>query len=241
MQRTHPQNTEKNLRRGGRTFTSQRHKDKGASSPIEEVCFCCFFFPLKSEFWKDVPTSKVFFICACKNIILVYQKSLNLAIFRVKCLLIHNKASTYKYKCCTYTTKSFQCVSTEDKPLSVFQLSKSFSVSFTYCPNGPGTSDNNEDRIWIWSNGSGDLQPLLDWDAESTLSPAFVAKCRLQDFFKIWTDIVQISLFSPQAVPIWASLRNNQQLRRQRSCLMPTWCSKVHPSHTPFRVWPWGL
>ena len=34
----------------------------------------------------------------------------------------------------------------------------------------------------IWCNGSGDLQPLLDWGAESTLSPAFIPGCRLQDF-----------------------------------------------------------
>ena len=35
----------------------------------------------------------------------------------------------------------------------------------------------------IWCNGSGHLQPLLDWGAESTLSPAFIPNCRLQDFF----------------------------------------------------------
>ena len=42
------------------------------------------------------------------------------------------------------------------------------------------------------------------------------------------TDIVQISLCSPQAVPFWASLRNNQ-----RSCLVPSWCSKVHAFMNP--------
>ena len=35
-----------------------------------------------------------------------------------------------KYKFCTYTIKSFQCISIEDNFLSVFQSSKSFSVSF---------------------------------------------------------------------------------------------------------------
>ena len=37
----------------------------------------------------------------------------------------------------------------------------------------------------IWCNGSGDLQPLLDWGAESTLSPAFIPDCRLQNF--LWS------------------------------------------------------
>lgn len=31
----------------------------------------------------------------------------------------------------------------------------------------------------IWCNGSGDLQSLWDWGAESTLSPAFISNCRL--------------------------------------------------------------
>ena len=34
----------------------------------------------------------------------------------------------------------------------------------------------------IWCNDSGDLQPLLDRGAEPTLSPAFIPKCRLQEF-----------------------------------------------------------
>ena len=98
----------------------------------------------------------------------------------------------------------------------------------------------------IWCNGSGDLQPLLDWGAESTLSPAFISNRRLQDFLRSYlsqdtccvnqvrlnvmdhTDIVQISLCLPQAVPFWASLRNNQ-----RSCLVPSWCSKVHAFMNP--------
>ena len=98
----------------------------------------------------------------------------------------------------------------------------------------------------VWCNGSGDLQPLLDWGAESTLSPVFIPNCRLQDFlwsylsqdtccFKHvllnvmdYTDIVQISLFLLQAIPFQASLGNNQQVRRQSSCLAPTRCSKVH-------------
>ena len=37
----------------------------------------------------------------------------------------------------------------------------------------------------IGCNGSGDLQPLLDWGAESTLSPAFIPDCRLQNF--LWS------------------------------------------------------
>ena len=37
----------------------------------------------------------------------------------------------------------------------------------------------------IWCNGSGHLQPLLDWGAESTVSPAFISNCRLQNF--LWS------------------------------------------------------
>ena len=47
-------------------------------------------------------------------------------------------------------------------------------------------------------------------------------------FPRHYADIVQISLFSPQAILFWASLGNNQQVRRQHSCLMPIRCSKVH-------------
>ena len=79
----------------------------------------------------------------------------------------------------------------------------------------------------IWCKGSGDLWPLLDWGAESTLSPAFIRNCRLQDFLRSYlsqdtscvnhiplnvldyTDIIQISLCLPQAVAFWASLWNN--------------------------------
>ena len=91
----------------------------------------------------------------------------------------------------------------------------------------------------IWCNGSGDRQPLLDWGAESTLSPAFIPNCRLQDFFFIlslprhYTDRVQISLFLPQAIPFWACLRNNQQVHRQRSSLIPIRCSKVFAFKIP--------
>ena len=45
-------------------------------------------------------------------------------------------------------------------------------------------------------------------------------------FPRHYADIVQISLFSPQAILFWASLGNNQQVRRQHSCLIPIWYSK---------------
>ena len=48
-----------------------------------------------------------------------------------------------------------------------------------------------------------------------------------------YRDIVQISLFLPQAGPFWNSLGNNQQVCRQCSYLMPTWCSKVHAFMIP--------
>ena len=90
-----------------------------------------FFFPFKVRILKKYSIKPAFFSCACKNIIWVCQKSFNLAIFIVRCPLICNKASTCKYKFYTYTIKSFQCISFEDNFLSVFQSSRSFSVSFT--------------------------------------------------------------------------------------------------------------
>ena len=99
----------------------------------------------------------------------------------------------------------------------------------------------------IWCNGSGHLQPLLDWGAESTVSPAFISNCRLQNF--LWSIFLKtLHQHSPdllvytQVVPFWDSLSNNQQVRRQCSYLTLTQCSKIHaPNHTPFWVWPWGL
>lgn len=63
-----------------------------------------------------------------------------------------------------------------------------------------------------WCHGSRALQPLLDCGAESTLSPAFIPDCSYKNFFDLifsrhYTDIAQISLFLPQAVPFRASLR----------------------------------
>ena len=103
-----------------------------------------------------------------------------------------------------------------------------------------------------WCKGSIEaLWPLLDWGAESTLNPAFIHNCRLQDFLRSYpsqdtccvnhvllnvmdhTDRVQISLSLPQAVSSWASLGNSQQVHRQPSCLTPTWCSKVHAFMIP--------
>ena len=46
-------------------------------------------------------------------------------------------------------------------------------------------------------------------------------------------DIVQISLFWPQAIPLWDSLGNSQQVCRQCSYLTLTRCSKVHAFMTP--------
>ena len=77
-----------------------------------------------------------------------------------------------------------------------------------------------------------DLQPLLDWGAESTLSPVLLLIADYKTFFDLYfprhyIDIVQI-LFLPQAVPFWENLGNNQQVHRQCSYLTVTWCSKVH-------------
>ena len=40
-------------------------------------------------------------------------------------------------------------------------------------------------ELKIWCNGSGYPQSLLDWGAESSLSPAFISNCRLQNF--LWS------------------------------------------------------
>ena len=48
-----------------------------------------------------------------------------------------------------------------------------------------------------------------------------------------YAEIVQIALCLPQAIPFWASLRNNQQVCRQCSCVPLTWCSKVHAFMSP--------
>ena len=71
--------------------------------------------------------------------------------------------------------------------LMVFRSSPTLGANC--CPNGQGASDKNEDRTWDlvqWvrvhaaSNG-------LRWG--STLSPAFIFNCRLQDYF--WSYISQ--------------------------------------------------
>ena len=63
--------------------------------------------------------------------------------------------------------------------------------------------------------------------ASSFYSWLQTTKLSLIYFPRHYTDIVQI-LFLPQTVPSWESVRNNQQVCRERSCLTPTWCSKVH-------------
>ena len=83
----------KYLRRAGRTFTSQRHREKNARSSIAD-----FFFSFKVRILKKCTIKPAFFSWACKNIIWVCQKSFNLACFIVRCPLICNKASTCKYK-----------------------------------------------------------------------------------------------------------------------------------------------
>ena len=46
----------------------------------------------------------------------------------------------------------------------------------------------------IWCNGSGDLQPLLNWGTEATLSLAFIPNCRLQDF--LWSYLSQDTMLT---------------------------------------------
>ena len=65
---------------------------------------------------------------------------------------------------------------------------------------------------------------LLIADYKTCLDLSFPRHC---------TDIVQISLFSPQAVPSWDGLGNSQQVCRRCSYLTLTRCSKVHAFMTP--------
>ena len=85
----------------------------------------------------------------------------------------------------------------------------------------------------IWGNGSGTCR--LYWT--EVQSPLWVQLLFLIADYKTflilsfprhYADIIQSSLFSPQAILFWASLGNDQEVRRQHSCLMPIWCSKVH-------------
>ena len=106
------------------------------------------------------------------------------------------------------------------------------------CPKHPGASNKKE--LNTKSGAVGQRTCSLYWTVVQ--SPL-----RVQLFFLIadyktfsdlsfprhYIDIVQISLFWPQGVPLWDSLRNSQQVCRQCSCLTLTRCSKVHAFMTP--------
>ena len=77
-----------------------------------------------------------------------------------------------------------------------------------------------------------DLQPLLDWGAESKQVQLLFLIADYKTFFdpsfpRHFTDIVQILLL-PQAISFWETLGNNQQVHRQCSYLTVTRCSKDH-------------
>ena len=108
------------------------------------------------------------------------------------------------------------------------------------CPKGPEVSNEYENRILSLCNGSGYPQSLLDWGAESTLSPVLLLIADYKTFFDLsfprhYIDIVQI-LFLPQAVPFWENLGNNQQVHRQCSYLTLTRCSKVYAFMIPMII-----
>ena len=89
-----------------------------------------------------------------------------------------------------------------------------------------------------WCNGSGGLQPLLDWGGSPLWVQLLFLIADYKTFFDLsfprhYIDIVPISLFSPQTIPFWDSLGNNQQVCRQCSHLMLTRCSKVHAFMIP--------
>ena len=85
----------------------------------------------------------------------------------------------------------------------------------------------------IWCSGSGDKQPLLDWGAESTLSPAFIPDCRLENFF--WSVFPKTLhwhsldlVFTPGHSLLGKSLEQPASACRWCSHLMLTGCPKVH-------------
>ena len=53
------------------------------------------------------------------------------------------------------------------------------------CPNGAGVSGENEDRTGKLVPWVRDLQPLLDWGSESTLSPALFLIADYKTFFDL--------------------------------------------------------
>ena len=106
------------------------------------------------------------------------------------------------------------------------------------CPNGLEVSDESEDNTK--SGAMGQSTCSLYWPEMQ--SPLWVQLLFLMADHKTfldlsspkhYTDIVQISLFLPQAIPFWESLRSNQQVHRQYSHLTLTWCSKVHTFMIP--------
>ena len=86
----------------------------------------------------------------------------------------------------------------------------------------------------IWCNGSGDLQPLLDWDAVATLSPAFIPDCRLQNllwsFFSktLYWHSPHLLVFTPSRSLLGNSREKSESACRRCSYLTLTQCSKVH-------------
>ena len=131
----------------------------------------------------------------------------------------------------------------------LFQEWNESSVISCY-PNGLGASDENEDRTRNLGQWSGDRQPLLDWGAESTLSPAFTPSCRLQDF--LWSHLCQdTTLTRPRSPCFYPGLFPLGSSREQPASAKAVSMPDAHPvfrdprfhdpSHTPFWVWPWGL
>ena len=107
-----------------------------------------------------------------------------------------------------------------DLKLHIQKTKITTSGPITCCPiNSPGASDETEDITRNLVQWSGDLQPLLDWGTQSTLSLAFIPNCRLQDFLRShlsqdtcrvnhlllsvvdYTDTVQISCVYPRSSP----------------------------------------
>ena len=94
------------------------------------------------------------------------------------------------------------------------------------CPNGPGATRMKTEHE-IWGNGSGDMQPLLDWGAESTLSPAFIPNCRLQDFLRSYLS---------RHMPYQLKVKESEVIQ---SC--PILCDPMDCSLPGFSICPWDF
>ena len=93
----------------------------------------------------------------------------------------------YKWGFNSPWTKNFQMFKLDLENAEEPEIKLPISVGVALMVQERATRMKTEHEIWC--NGSRDLQPLLDWGGEYTLSPAFIPNCRLQEF--IWPYLSQ--------------------------------------------------